>query len=102
MYTYIKLSGREKIGHRYVIQYRRLKVLSPANIKTDLDLTFIGLFSFKTIKYYVKHVERVVRAARTNSVVILLLANSVPSFTTIKYYVTYFKRSLHLQLPNIR
>lgn len=43
MYT-LNLNGREKIGHRYVIQYSRLKVLSPTNITTDLDLTFMGLF----------------------------------------------------------
>lgn len=84
MYTYIKLSGREKIGHRYAIQYRRLKVLSPANIKTDLDLTFIGLFSFKTIKYYVTHVERGCTSGQNEH-------RSDPTFSELCSFIYYYQ-----------
>ena len=41
----------EKIGYRYVIQYFRLKGLSPTNIKAELDSTLgESAPSFTTVK----------------------------------------------------
>ena len=49
----------QKIDHRYVIHYFDLKVLSPTNIKAELDST-LGEFapSFTGIKYWVAEFER--------------------------------------------
>ena len=49
----------EKIGHRYVIQYFHLEVLSAANIKAELDSTLgESALSFTIIKYWVAEFKR--------------------------------------------